>query len=219
MSARKPLTVASIVDATVRVADAGGYEAISMRAVGKELGVEAMSLYHHVAGREALLDALVDWVFAQIELPEPGAPWREGMRVRAESARRVLVDHPWALTLIDSRSNPGRALLTHHNAVIGCLRAGGFSIELVAQAFSVIDAYVYGFALTERNLPFNPGSGDGAVDFAAEAMPLLADFPHLTELVRHLTETGDYSFSDQFADGLDVILDELDARLRRSAQS
>lgn len=211
---RQPLTPARIIEAAVRVADAGGYAAISMRNVGKELGVEAMSLYHHVAGKDALLDALADWVFARIEPPAADAPWREGMRLRAASTRRVLVDHPWALTLIDSRTNPGPALLAHHDSVIGCLRRGGFSIGLAAQAFSVIDAYVYGFALTERNLPFDPTTGDQAVDFAAEVMPLLSGYPHLIELVQHLTGPGEYRFSDQFAEGLDIILDELDKRLR-----
>jgi AcrR family transcriptional regulator len=212
MGTRQPLSEARIVEAAARVADAGGYTAISMRNVGRELGVEAMSLYHHVAGKDALLDALTDWVFARIELPGDDAPWREGMRLRAASARDVLVTHPWALTLIDSRTHPGPALLRHHEAVIGCLRRGGFSIELAAQAFSVIDAYVYGFALTERNLPFDPTTGDQAVDFANEAMPMLAGYPHLIELVRHLTGSGEYTFSDQFAEGLDIILDELGRR-------
>src|SRR5690606_22730266 len=185
---------------------ASGYAAISMRNVGKELGVEAMSLYHHVANKDALLDALADWVFARIELPEPDMGWHEGPRVRAASAREVLVRHPWALTLIDSRTNPGPALLRHHDAVIGCMRRGGFSIDLAAQAFSVIDAYVYGFALTERHLPFDPANGDAAVDLAADMMPALTEYPHLAEFVQHLTGAGTYSFSAQFDEGLDIIL-------------
>ncbi len=218
MRTREPLSEARIIEAAVRVADAGGYTAISMRNVGKELGVEAMSLYHHVTSKDALLDALVDSVFAQIELPGPGMPWREGMRLRAASARNVLVSHPWALTLIDSRATPGPALRRHHDAVIGCLRRDGFSIELAAQAFSVIDAYVYGFALTERNLPFDPDTSDQAVDFAATVMPALVDYPHLFELVQHLTGSGKYSFSNQFTKGLDIILDELGHRLRTEAE-
>ena len=213
MEARQPLSSERIVAAAAKVADEGGVTAISMRNVARELGVEAMSLYHHIANKEALLDALVNWVFAQIDLPDPEASWREGMRVRAASARQVLVGHPWALALIDSRSNPGPALLRHHDAVIGCLRRGGFPIDLVAQAFSVIDAYVYGFALTERNLPFDPASDDQAVDFVADLTPVLAQHPYLFELVRHLTATGEYSFSDQFDRGLDIILDELARRL------
>ena len=216
MSDRVPLSEERIIRAAVAVADRAGYAAISMRSVAKELGVEAMSLYHHVANKDALLDALMDWVFAQIALPNPDAPWREGMLLRARSARGVLVDHPWALTLIDSRSHPGPAVLRHHDAVIGSLRRGGFSIELVAQAFSVIDAYVYGFALTERNLPFDPTTTDEAVDFA-ESVPALDAYPHLAELVQNLTASGSYSFSDQFDQGLDVILDELERRAQTFA--
>lgn len=213
MRAGRPLSGPRIVEAAVEVADQGGYAAISMRNVGRRLGVEAMSLYHHIANKDALLDALVDWVFAQIELPAAEDSWQTGMRRRAGSARRVLVDHPWALTLIDSRSNPGPALLRHHDAVIGCLRNGGFSIGLAAQAFSVIDAYVYGFALTERNLPFDPSTTTDAVDFADQVAPLLGDYPHLAELVQHLTGSGEYSFSLQFEEGLEIILAELEHRL------
>lgn len=210
-----PLSAALIIDAAVAVADHGGFAAISMRNVGRQLGVEAMSLYHHVANKDALLDALADWIFAQIELPMATDSWQDGMRRRAGSARRVLVDHPWALTLIDSRSNPGPALLRHHDVVIGCLRAGGFPIDLAAQAFSVIDAYLYGFALTERNLPFDPSTTTEAVDFAANVAPLLAAYPHLAELTQHLTASGEYSFSQQFEDGLEIILAALGHRLEQ----
>lgn len=209
----RPLSKPRIIEAAVEVADEDGFTAISMRNVGKRLGVEAMSLYHHIANKDALLDALADWVFGQIELPITTDSWQEGMRRRAGSARRVLVDHPWALTLIDSRSNPGPALLRHHDAVIGCLREGGFPIDLAAQAFSVIDAYVYGFALTERNLPFDPSTTTEAVALAAEVTPLLAEYPHLAELVQHLTGSGEYSFSRQFEDGLEIVLAELEHRL------
>ena len=209
----RPLTAQRIIEAAVEVADEGGFAAISRRNVGKQLGVEAMSLYHHIANKDALLDALVDWVFSRIELPTAADSWQAGMRRRAGSARRVLVDHPWALTLIDSRSNPGPALLRHHDAVVGCLRGGGFPIALAAQAFSAIDAYVYGFALTERNLPFDPSTTTDAVDFAVEVAPLLGSYPHLAELVQHLTGSGEYSFSRQFEDGLEIILAELERRL------
>lgn len=207
----QPLSEHRITVAAVRVADRGGLAAVSMRSVGRELGVEAMSLYHHVANKDRLLDNLVDWIFAQIQLPAAGVGWREGMRARAGSARDVLVGHPWALTLIDSRSAPGPALLRHHDAVIGCLRDGGFTIAQAAQAFSVIDAYVYGFALTERNLPFDPASGGS--DFAAEMAPLMDAYPHLLALVGELTAAHDYSFSAQFEDGLELILDGIASRL------
>lgn len=228
MNSRAPLSAQKIVEAAARVADAGGLAAVSMRGVGKALGVEAMSLYHHVANKEALLDALADWVFAQIALPEPAASpsdsgsdpsggsdpsWRTGMLLRARSAREVLSAHAWALGLVESRSTPGPALLRHHDRVIGCLRAGGFSLRLASHAFSVIDAYVYGFVLTEQSLPFDPGAAEKAGDFAASVAPMLAEYPHLGALVVDLTADRDYVFSDEFEVGLGMILDQLEIRL------
>ncbi len=210
---REPLNRERIIDAAAAVADRGGMSAVSMRNVGKELGVEAMSLYHHVAGKEALLDALVDWIFARVELPAADDPWRGGMIRRAASARRVLTAHPWGLGLIESRSTPGPALLGHHNAVIGCLRRGGFSIMLASHAFSAIDAYVYGFALTEQTLPFDPAAATSAGDFAAEFAGMIEAYPYLAELVGALTSGRDYVFSDEFDDGLTMILDQLELRL------
>lgn len=217
MAGREPLSSDRVIAAAASVADRGGLSAVSMRNVGRELGVEAMSLYHHVANKAALLDGLADWVFERFELPPAGLGWRAAMTVRAASVREVLTAHPWALGLVDSRANPGPALMRHHDAVIGCLRAGGFSVAMAARAFSVIDAYVYGFALTERNLPFDPAGGEQTRDFVAQVMPALAPYPHLAELVRHQTSGGDYSFSTQFDLGLDIILDELERRLRAAS--
>ncbi|MGK0715120.1 TetR/AcrR family transcriptional regulator [Leucobacter sp. W1153] len=219
MQQRTPLSRANIVQAAAQAADNGGLAGVSMRRVGRELGVEAMSLYHHVANKDELLDALVDWVFAQIELPTPNDDWRAGMVRRAASARAVLTAHPWALGLIESRANPGPSLLTHHDAVIGCLRRGGFPVMLASHAFSVIDAYVYGFALTEQNLPFDPSASEAAGDFASEFMPLIKQYPHLAELVTALTSGRDYVFTDEFSYGLEVILDELERRLAAAPPS
>ena len=213
MATRQPLSPVRIIEAATRVADRGGLSAVSMRNVGKELSVEAMSLYHHVAGKESLLDGLADWAFARIELPSPGQGWREGMETRARSARAVLSAHPWALGLIESRSSPGPALLRHHDEVIGCLRRGGFDLLLASHAFSVIDAYVYGFVLTEQNLPFDPREAENAGDFAEQFEPLIAEYPHLAALVTEVTTGGDYLFSDEFDEGLGMILDQLDRRL------
>lgn len=209
---RIPLTPERILEAAVAVADRSGLGAVSMRNVGKELGVEAMSLYHHIANKEALLDALVDWVFAGIDLPGPGEPWRPAMRRRAASARDRLAAHPWAVGLIESRRTPGPALLRHHDAVLGSLRAGGFGVADAAHAFSVIDAYVYGFVVTEVNLPFD--SQEGVEDVATGMMADLAEgaYPHLTELiVEHALRPG-YDYREEFAFGLDLVLDGL-ARL------
>ncbi|MBW0117869.1 TetR/AcrR family transcriptional regulator [Pseudonocardia abyssalis] len=210
MPSRPALSPERVVDAAVRVADRGGLALVSMRNVGRELGVEAMSLYHHVAGKEALLDALADRVYGEIELPAPDRPWRPAMADRAASARAVLSRHPWALGLVESRSNPLPALLHHHDSVLGCLRRNGFGVALAAHAFSVLDAYVYGFVLTEVNLPFEPG--EGTEEFVA-ALELPADtYPHLTELVAEKMRGRDYAYADEFGYGLELILDGLAAR-------
>lgn len=213
MGTREPLSPERIIAAAASAADSGGLAAVSMRNVGRELSVEAMSLYHHVAGKEALLDGLSDWVFAQIRLPLDADSWREGMLRRARSAREVLAAHPWALGLIESRSAPGPALLRHHDAVIGCLHRGGFPLLLASQAFSVIDAYVYGFVLTEQALPFDPAGAGNAGDFAQRVAPALAEYPHLAALVGELTGGRDYVFADEFEVGLGMILDQLEHRL------
>jgi AcrR family transcriptional regulator len=215
MSRRPALSAERIVEAAVRVADRGGLAALSMRNVAKELGVEAMSLYHHVANKEALLDALVEWAFARIDRPAVGEPWRAQMVHRAHSARSVLSAHPWALGLLESRL-PGPSLMAHHEAVLGCLRADGFSLELAAHAFSVLDAYVDGFVLTEVNLPF---AADGDVDgFAAQVDELLpaAQYPNMAEMLHTRVMGRGYDYGDEFDWGLQLILDQLEVRLAQT---
>ncbi len=210
MSVRAGLTFDGIVEATVRVADRGGLAAVSMRNIGRELGVEAMSLYHHVANKEALLDQLADYVFGLIELPVAGAPWRVEMARRARSARAALTRHPWSLSLVESRA-PGPNLLRHHDAVVGCLLADGYPVQLAAHAFSLLDAYIYGFVLTEQKLPLSAELP--AEEFVA-ALELPADqYPHLSTLLGHQLAGGDYAFGDEFEPGLDLILDGLEQRL------
>lgn len=209
MARKAPLDRHRIVRAAVAMADADGIDGLSMRSLGRALGVEAMSLYHHVAGKEQLLDAMVDSVFDEIELPGPRTGWRNGMRSRAASARRVLLAHRWAVPLMDSRTSPGPATLCHHDAVLGCLRRGGFSVADAAHAISLIDSYVFGFVLQELALPFSTGD-----EAAAVAEGILADapddaYPHLTELtVEHVLRPG-YDHRTEFDFGLDLILDGL----------
>ncbi|GAB3304328.1 TetR/AcrR family transcriptional regulator [Pseudoclavibacter terrae] len=211
MADRQPLSRTRILDAAVRVADGGGLAAVSMRSVAREVGVEAMSLYHHVANKQAVLDALAGWAFEQIPLPPGGGDWRAEMGARARAARKVLGAHPWALGLLESRSNPAVAVLAHHDATLGSLRAGGFSVLLASHAYSLLDAYVFGFVLTEQNLPFE--QGQNAEEFVA-AMELPADeFPHLAELVGERIIGGAYDFADEFDVGLEMILDQLETRL------
>ena len=211
---RAPLSRATVLRAAVALADEHGIGALSMRRLGEELGVEAMSLYNHVAGKDELLDGMVDLVFAEIELPAADGDWTAAMRRRAFSARAALSRHRWAIALMGSRSTPGPATLRHHDAVIGSLRGGGFSIAMAAHAFSLLDSYVYGFALQEANLPFD--TGEQTAELAEEIMGRFqaGEYPHLTELTtRHVLRPG-YDYGSEYEYGLDLILDGLDSALR-----
>ena len=178
---RKPLTRERLLAGAIAVADQEGIESLTMRRLAKELGVEPMSLYHHMANKEEILDGIVDEVFSEIDLPSETDDWREAMRRRAISARFVLGRHPWATALMDSRTTPGPATLSHHNAVIGTLRTAGFSVEMAAHAFSVLDSYIYGFALQEVNLPFDsPESLAEVAEAILESMPPSRRVDHRT---------------------------------------
>jgi AcrR family transcriptional regulator len=212
---RAPLTRERVLRAAIDLADRGGFESLTMRRLAKELGVEAMSLYNHVANKDDLLDGMVDLVFAEIEPPPTRGDWKAAMRKRAVSTREALARHRWAIGLMEGRANHGPANLRLHDAVLGCLRSAGFSMAMTVHAYSVQDAYIYGFALQESDM-----SSESADDFAAEAQrqmheyqAVLADYPHLAEVVGgHVAESG-YDYATEFAFGLDLILDALD-RLR-----
>lgn len=208
---RPRLSRERVLAAAVRLADADGIDSLTMRKLGAELGVEAMSLYRHVANKDDLLDGLVDAVFAEIELPPAGGDWRTAMRLRAFSVRRALSRHRWATGLMESRAVPGPANLRHHDAVLGTLRAAGFSVAMAAHAYSVLDAYVYGFALQELGLPFREAD---EIEPVVRAMVARFDgYPHLTEVaVEHVLAPG-YDYGDEFAFGLELIIEGLD-RLR-----
>jgi AcrR family transcriptional regulator len=208
---RIPLSRERVLLAAVAFADEHGISALSMRRLGEDLRVEAMSLYNHVTSKDQLLDGMVDLVFAEIDLPAGGADWKTAMRERAESARQALRRHPWAIALMSTRTSPGPATLRHHDAVIGSLRARGFSIQLTAHAFSALDSYIYGFALQEATLPL----GDTSEETAQVAEMMMAqvpadEYPHLTEFtVGHILQPG-YDYGKEFGFGLDLILDGLD---------
>jgi AcrR family transcriptional regulator len=204
-----------VLRAAVALADEAGIEALSMRRLGQALGVEAMSLYNHVAGKEALLDGMVDAVFAEIELPS-GADWRKALRQRAVSMRAALARHRWAIGLMESRTSPGAVTLRQHDAVIGLLLGAGFSMQLTAHAFAAVDSYVYGFALQERGLPFDTPEQTAEMAQAMLAHFPVDEFPHLAAFTReHVLQPG-YDFGAEFEFGLDLILDGLE---RHSAGS
>ena len=208
-SNRPRLSRERILRSAVAVADTGGISSLTIRSLATELGVKPMSVYHHVPTKDAILDGIVDLVFAEIELPEIGGDWEIEMRRRAASARDELRRHPWAIGLLESRTNPGPATLRHHDAVIGTLRAAGFSVAMTAHAYALIDAYVYGFALSEASLPIN--GPDTVPDVAEQMMGQFSadEFPHLVEFsVEHIMKP-DYDYGAEFEFGLGIVLDGL----------
>jgi len=197
------------------VADAAGIGALTIRSLAQELGVKPMSLYHHVANKEEILDGIIEVVFGEIELPSADAEWRSAMRNRAISARSVLGRHPWATPLMESRTNPGPATLRHHDSVIGTLRRAGFSVQMAAHAYSLLDSYLYGFALQEASLPFDSPEQVGDVAEAILAQFPSEDYPYLAELTtEHVLQPG-YDYGNEFEFGLDLILDGLERSVAR----
>jgi AcrR family transcriptional regulator len=208
---RAPLSRERVLRAALRLVDAGGHDALSMRNLGKELGVEAMSLYNHVANKEDILDGLVDIVFGEIAVPTPGeADWKGAMRDRAISVRAALNRHRWAVGLMEGRLNPGPASLRNHDAVMGCLREAGFPFRAAVHASSVIDAYIYGFALQEKGLPFEtPDQVSEVMEIQRQNVPAMDDYPYLVEVATEMAKAG-YDYATEFEFGLDLILDALE---------
>ena len=207
---RVPLSRDLVLATALRLADQGGLDSLSMRKLGQELGVEAMALYYHFANKEEIVDGIVDLVFGEVELPPAGPDWRTAMRRRAISLRDALLRHRWAIGLMEARRNPGPANLRHHDAVIGSLRAGGFDMVMAAHAYSLLDSYVYGFALTKMNLPF-----ETTTDIAEMAESMLepfpaGEYPNLADFITEIAMKPGYDYANEFEYGLDAILDGLE---------
>jgi AcrR family transcriptional regulator len=203
---RQRLSRQRVLETALAMADADGLGAVSMRNLAQALGVEAMSIYNHVTNKNDLLDGMLDRIFAEIVLPKT-PDWRRCMRERAISARRVLVQHPWAIGLLDSRSTPGPATLRHHDWVIGVLRKGGFSLPMTAHAFALLDSFIYGFVMQESSLPSS--------ELPTHAREILNDlpaerYPHLVELTSGHLLRPSYDFNDSFEFGLELVLDGLE---------
>jgi len=221
--ARVTLSKERVLRAALALADRDGFESLTMRKLAGELGAGAMSLYHYVPNKDELLDGMIEIVFSEIELPSTDADWKTAMRRRAISTREVLNRHRWAVGLMESRTTPGPASLRLHNAVLGCLREAGFSIEMAIHAYSVQDAYIYGFALQEKNLLFESAEESAAVaekqvrqyaelEQERQLAALAEAFPYLAEVVAgHVAKVG-YDFRSEFEYGLDLILDALQKR-------
>ena len=210
-----PLNRERVLRAAVALADEDGLGALTMRSLAKTLGVEAMSLYNHVANKDALLDGMIELVFDEIEPPLPGGFWKAELGKRAVSTRAALLRHPWAVGEMEGRAAHGPANLRIHDAVLGCLLAAGFDDAMAVRAYSVQDAYIYGFALQQADM-----SPESREDFAADARQQMADYassladhPHLVRVVGGYVAEHGYDYEEQFRFGLDLILDGLE-RLR-----
>jgi len=215
-SKRRPLTRARILSAALKLADRHGVESLSMRKLATALNVEAMSLYNHVAGKEDVVDGMIDLVVAKFELPAIGGDWTAAMRVRAISAHKVLLAHPWAASLLMSRVTVGPAMLAWTNATVGCLREAGFSYPMADHAWNAIDNHIFGFTLQRVSAPVGPA------DYAAAAeqyLPMIpaSQYPYLNAMASMIID-GSHSGVNDFEFGLDLILDGL-GNLNRNASN
>jgi AcrR family transcriptional regulator len=196
--------------AALTLADEGGLDSLSMRRLGTALGVEAMSLYNHVANKDEVLDGIVDLVVSEIEVAPAGTPWRTAMRARAIRAHEVLLEHPWAGTLLTSRYNIGPNMTRYLNETLGRLREGGFSVTGALDAWHTLDSHLYGFTLQELTLPFEVAE---SARVSAEFLPQLSaeEFPYVTEVLLEVMASGR---TEDFTFGLDLVLDGLERTLQ-----
>jgi AcrR family transcriptional regulator len=212
---RPPLNRDRILAAAVEIADERGVSAITMREVASRLGVEAMSLYNHVANKDDILDGMADLVAEQFDLPQDADDWREAMRRRAVSAHEVFGRHPWAPMLFDSRESSGPSRLRYLDWVLGTLIRAGFSTDDAARAFSLFDSYIYGFGIQQFN--FSAG-GDAPPEERAEAILAFIpaeQYPYLHQMASHAMQVG-YDAEADFDFGLEIILDGLERILDES---
>ncbi|MGW6423130.1 TetR/AcrR family transcriptional regulator C-terminal domain-containing protein [Nocardia sp. NPDC055053] len=214
MTPRTPLTRERVLRAAIELADQEGLDALSMRRLAKAVGVEAMSLYNHVANKDDLLDGIIDLVVAEIYVPEAGGDWQSELRRRATSAHEVLLRHRWATGLLGSRVNVGPAMLRYIDATLGCLITAGFTYEQADRAWNALDSHIYGFTLQAINFPLDPSE---YVSAATQFLPLIPPetHPHMHTLAT-LVIDGTHSGLADFTFGLDLLLDGLNRLLQPS---
>lgn len=207
---RSPLGRQRIVEAAVALADAGGFESLSMRKLAEELDTAPMSLYRHVANKEELLDGMIDAVFGEIDVPSRRSDWKSEMRERALETRAALSRHRWANGLMESRTKPGPANARYHNAFMGCLREAGFPFRQAVHAYNAVQSYTYGFALQEKYLSFE--TPEESVDVARTTIEdhAASEYPYLAEVVAEFTSSGGYDYDEEFEIALNLILDAIE---------
>lgn len=220
---RAPLTRDRVLRTAVDLADSGGIDALTIRRLGEQLGVEAMSVYHHVPSKEAILDGVVDLVFAEVEaavggfeVPEADAAWKAALRERILAARGVMLRHPWLPGVMDSRQGLGLTTARYVDSVVGTLRSGGLSYDLIHHAMHALGSRMFGFSQELGENAGDDGSGD-----PDELAQMAAQVPHLAEMlsvVRHDDPESTLGWCDdqfEFEFGLDLILDGIERAGRR----
>ncbi len=214
---REPITRDRILDAAIELADQEGIGAVTMRRLGKDLGVEAMSLYKHIRDKEEVLAGIADRVASEFSLPSAEGDWRTSIRDSAIAAHAVLLRHPWAGPLMESMLDPGPARLAYLDAFVGVLRGAGFSLPDVAHAFGALDSHLYGFTMQVVSWPFD--ADDMSAVAAAMAAELDAErFPNLLAMAS-MAAAGGRGIPVEFTFGLDLILEGLERRRRRAGGS
>ncbi len=208
---REPLTGERIIQAALRIMDEDGLEAVTMRRVGRELGVEAMSLYNHVADKEDILSGVIEAVMAEFEFPEESEDWNETARDTARAWRKLLLAHPNVITLMSEQRKPMTSVqaLRPMEHAMGILRRAGLSDEETVRAFRAFGGYIQGFVLAEVANMFGGQEVDVLPEDIARALPL-DQLPHLAA---HLPYLFHCDFDAEFEYGLDLMIRGLEAKV------
>jgi AcrR family transcriptional regulator len=215
---RIPLSRERVLRCALDLADESGIASLTIRSLANSMGTKPMSLYYYVANKDEILDGIVDMVFDEIEPPSPVGEWRDQMHRRAHAVRRALKRHPWAVGLLETRASPGVATLRHHEATLATLRAAGFSVQMTAHAYALLDSYIYGSALQEAALPFHGPEATSEVTSSIVKLFSHGQYPHLVEIAtEHVLKPG-YDFGDEFDFGLNVILEGLARSIHASEE-
>jgi AcrR family transcriptional regulator len=202
---RAPLTRDRILRAALKLADADGIEALSMRKLGQKLGFEAMSLYNHVANKDDLLDGILDLVLAETEPPTTSGEWDEAIRKSAVSVHDALRRHPWSCPLLMEARRMRPARLRYMDLLLGRLREAGFSADTTYHAYHVLDGHIFGFALWETGHTYTPEEVSSLTErFAHVITP--EDYPYLLEHAKQHMDDSAHSDVSAFELGLDLIV-------------
>jgi len=218
MPTQAKLSRERVLHAALALADSEGIEALTMRRLAQALGVEAMTLYYHVANKDDILDGMVEAVVGEMALPAiDGADWKGELRRASISAHDVLIRHPWAASLLLNGPRVNRARLRQMDAILGCLRGGGFTADMTDHAYHALDSHVTGFTLWQVGISAGLERFGPVADFMESVDT--AGMPHLAEHIRQHLRERDPDEPGEFEFGLDLVLDGLERYLAASQAS